>query len=282
MALVILMFASGALVALATWVALQRAQHEYARYRARFRHQAERGLADFFLFLDPAQLWLATLAFAGAAGVLLFAVGLPFSLAALVAAACLAMPRVALGWARRRRLARIDAQLPDFLLALAGALRSGLGLQSGLRLVVQHTSPPIAHELHLLLKQQRLGLTFDDALDALQRRVDTEAVGLVVAAIKVAGQTGGSLAETLERISATLRTRHQLLGRIRALTAQGRMQAWIMAALPVILAVALHAIDPASMSLLWRTAQGWALMGLIGVLEVAGIMLVRRIVRIDV
>src|SRR5690606_32105140 len=107
-------------------------------------------------------------------------------------------------------------------------------------------------------------------------------VGLVVAAIKVAVHTGGSLAETLERISLTLRTRLQLLGKIRALTSQGRMQAWIMAGLPALLVFALHALDPDSMALLWRSAAGWAVIGLVVGLEAAGMYMVRRIVNIEV
>jgi len=282
MAILTLMLASGTLAALAAWVALQRLQVEYARYRAAFQHETEHRLADFFLFLDPAQVWGAHLAMSAALALMGVALGAHPLAAALAGLSVLALPRGLMGWARRRRLRRLDEQLPDFLLALAGALRAGSGLQAGLRQVVQHCHRPLAQEFGLLLQQQRMGLTFEDALDALNGRVATESTGLVVAAIKVAGQTGGSLAETLERISATLRTRLQLLGRIQALTSQGRMQAWIMAALPLVLAVALHALDPEAMSALWQTAEGWAVVALIGVLECAGILLVRRIVNIEV
>lgn len=282
MAILTLMLASGTLAALAAWVALQRLQVEYARYRAAFQHETEHRLADFFLFLDPAQVWGAHLAMSAALALMGVALGAHPLAAALAGLSVLALPRGLMGWARRRRLRRLDEQLPDFLLALAGALRAGSGLQAGLRQVVQHSHRPLAQEFGLLLQQQRMGLTFEDALDALNGRVATESTGLVVAAIKVAGQTGGSLAETLERISATLRTRLQLLGRIQALTSQGRMQAWIMAALPLVLAVALHALDPEAMSALWQTAEGWAVVALIGVLECAGILLVRRIVSIEV
>jgi len=282
MAILILMLATGLLAALVAWAALQRLLREYARYRASFQHHTEHRLADFFLFLDPGQVWGANLALATSIGILSLALGAHPLAAGLAVASLLALPRGLLARARRRRLRRIDEQLPDFLLALAGALRSGSGLQVGLRQVVQHSQRPLAQELGLLLQQQRMGLGFEEALEALQRRVATESMGLVVAAIKVAGHTGGSLAETLERISVTLRTRLQLLGRIQALTSQGRMQAYIMAALPVVLAVALHALDPQAMSALWQTAEGWAVLLLIGVLECGGIYMVRRIVNIDV
>lgn len=282
MAVLIFMLATGLSAAIAAWAGLRLLQREYARYRAVFQHETVHGLADFFLFLDPAQLWGVNLLLATVLAVLPLALGGPLLLAVFIGVTALALPRWALAWARRRRCRRIDEQLPDFLLALAGALRAGSGLQTGLRLVTGHARRPLAQELGLLLQQQRMGMSFDDALSALHGRVATESVGLVVAAIKVAGHTGGSLAETLERISLTLRTRLQLLGKIRALTSQGRMQAWIMACLPILLAIALYALDPVSMEQLWRSAIGWGVLLLVAMLEFVGIYLVRRIVNIEV
>src|SRR3546814_14390565 len=84
-----------------------------------------------------------------------------------------------------------------------------------------------------------MGVAFDDSRSGLYRRVPTEGAGLVVSSLKIAVQSGGNLAETLERIAATLRSRLHLLGRIRALTSQGPLQAWIMVCLPLLLALAL-------------------------------------------
>ena len=282
MAFLMLTLLSGMAAAVLAWAAMQLLQREYGRYRQAFQHHTRHGLADFFLFLDPTQLWSVNLVLAMMTAAVPLALGAPMLLSLGAGLVVLALPRWALAWARERRRRHIDAQLPDFLLALAGALRAGSGLQSGLRLVAQHVQGPLAQELGLLLQQQRMGLAFDDTLDALQARVRTESVGLVVAAIKVAGHTGGSLAETLERISETLRTRLQLLGKIRALTSQGRMQAWIMASLPPALALALHMLDPVAMGQLWRSALGWAVLALIAALELTGMYLVRRIVNIEV
>src|SRR5690606_24394063 len=98
----------------------------------------------------------------------------------------------------------------------------------------------------------------------------------------VAGHTGGSLADTLEQISRTLRTRLQLMGKVRALTSQGRMQAWIMGGLPPLLIAALYRLDPVTMEGLWTTPAGWAVLLLVGVLELLGTTQVSRIVTIVV
>jgi tight adherence protein B len=282
MAIVVLMLACGALAALAAWQLIQFFQKEYVRYRMRFESDAVHGLADFFLFLDPSALWGVNLAVALVPAGAFLLMGAEPLVVAVTASVGMMLPRALLGHARRRRLHRIDAQFPDFLLALAGALRAGSGMQSGLHQVAQHAARPLSLELNLILQQQRMGLSFTEALDALHARVPTESTGLVVAAIKVAVHTGGSLAETLERISHTLRTRLQLQGKIRALTSQGRMQAWIMAGLPFLLVFALHALDPESMRPLWSTAAGWVVIAFVAVLEVAGLYMVRRIVNIDV
>lgn len=282
MAVLIFMLAVGMFATIAVWMGLRLLQREFARYRSIFKTDTEQGLADFFLFVDPAQLWGVNLFFALASALMPLVFGGHVWMSFMVAGVALVLPRWGLAWARGRRRRRIDEQLPDFLLALAGSLRAGSGLQSGLHLVARHVNKPLAQELALLLQQQRMGLSFNDALDALHGRVGTESLELVVAAIKVAGHTGGSLAETLERISLTLRTRLQLMGKVRALTSQGRMQAWIMGGLPVLLALALHALDPQAMSQLWGTAVGWAVLLLVVVLECVGVYLVRRIVDIEV
>lgn len=133
-----------------------------------------------------------------------------------------------------------------------------------------------------MLRHQRLGLSFEQALTSLHERVPTEALGLVVSSLKIASQTGAGLASILDNIAATLRSRLYLLGRIRALTAQGRMQAWVMAGLPLLLAACLHYLDPASMQMLWRSPLGWVVVAAILALELIGLFWIRRIVTIQV
>lgn len=254
----------------------------YARYRSKFKDQADLRLAEVFLFLDSRQLWALNLILcvmaAAVAGLLS---GNP--VLAFVAGLCaMAIPPFFVGRARRRRLLRFDGQLPDLLLALAGALRAGSGVQSALRHVVVQFPAPLSQEFGLMLREQRMGVAFDEALLRLAQRVPTESTRLVVSALTIALHNGGNLAETLERISSTLRARLHLLGRIDALTSQGRMQAWVMAALPVFLGLALDQLEPEAKSQLWHTAVGWVLILVIVVLEMAGVFLIRRIVNIQV
>lgn len=278
-ALLTLVFVAGA--ALGGWLLL-RAWTAYARYRRRFTDTAAHGLREFFLFVDPAQLWRAQMWGCAVLGVLTGLLsGAPVAgVAAMLMV--LALPRAALAGFRRRRLERFERQLPDFLMALAAVLRAGSGLQVAVRQIVQQSPAPLAQEMSLMLQEQRMGLSFDEALSHLAQRLPGQSTALLVSALRVATHSGGNLSETLERIAATLRARLYMQGRIRALTSQGRMQAWVMAALPLLLAVVLDALDPDAMALLWHTPMGWAVLGIVLLLEGSGLLLIRRIVAIDV
>lgn len=269
-------------IALAVWWLLGQVERAWMRYEERLRDDTRRTLDASFLFLDMAQLRPVV---AGLGLVLMLGVAwlagrwwgvLPVLIGLLCA------PPLILRHVRRRRAQRFDAQLPDLLQALAGALRAGAGVQPALRHLVAQASPPLSQEFGLLLREQRLGLNFQDALEQLRVRMPTESCGLVVSALGIAARTGGGLADTLERIAQTLRARQHWLGRVEAMTAQGRMQSRIMAGLPAVLALVLSRLEPEAMALLWQTWYGWLVLVAILVLEIVGIFWIRRVVAIEI
>ena len=279
---VLLVIAVFGMAATLAWVTQGWLVDAFGRYREMFRDQTDVRLAEVFLFLDGRQLWVLNLLVCAAVTLMVGALSGHLFIALAMGLGALAMPAMLIRRARRRRLARFDAQLPDLLLALAGALRAGSGVQSALRQVVVQFPAPLSQEFGLILREQRMGVAFDEALKRLAQRLPTDSNRLVVSALTIALHNGGNLAETLERIALTLRQRLHLMGRIDALTSQGRMQAWVMAGLPLVLGVILHQLEPAAMKQLWSTVTGWALMGVILLLELAGVILIRRIVSIKV
>ncbi|MCB5363209.1 type II secretion system F family protein [Pusillimonas sp. CC-YST705] len=263
------------------WLALRTAK-AYTGYRRQFTNTAQHGLREFFLFVDPAKLWIAQLWVCAGVGAIVWLLSRATGVTIAVMVLVLILPRFGLVALRRSRLARFERQLPDFLMSLAAALRAGSGLQIAVRHIVQQSPIPLAQEMGLMLQEQRMGLSFDEALLMLGRRVPGEGTALMVSALRVALHSGGNLSETLEKTAATLRSRLYMQGRIQALTSQGRMQAWVMALLPLLLAVVLDQLDPEAMALLWHTPMGWATLAVILLLEVCGMLLIRRIVAIDV
>ena len=269
-------------VVAAGWLVVRWLGRRYGQYREKFQHEAGTHLEAAFMFLDPSRLWLANVGLCVAVGLTVYAMSGQWLLSVALAAPAALLPRLWLKGLNARRHGRFDRQLPDFLLALAGALRAGAGVQAALGPLAASTPAPLGQEFGLLLRELRLGKPLETGLVALVERVPTEGAQLAASALTLAARHGGSLAEVLESAAATLEATHRLQARADALTAQGRLQAGIMSALPLVLGVALYILDPEAMRLLWLTPAGWMVLGLLAVLEVVGIYWVGRIVRIPI
>jgi tight adherence protein B len=136
--------------------------------------------------------------------------------------------------------------------------------------------------LRVVLAQLRLGTGMDTAFQGLRERAGLADLRLLATLLQANRELGGNLAESLQRLAELLRGRLLMESRIRSLTAQGRMQGVVVGALPLVLLVVLYAMEGDTMRVLHTTAQGWAALALIAVLELSGFLLIRRIVKIDV
>ena len=202
--------------------------------------------------------------------------------AVLCGALALGAPTVGARVYRRRWVRRFDAQLVPALGAISGALRAGLTFNQAVDQVIRDAPEPLGRELSLFAKEVRLGVPPDEALGALAKRVGSPDLELVVVATGIARQLGGNLAEVYDTLATTARERFRLEGKIEALTAQGRLQGWIVAAMPLLLGAVLDWLRPDLVGPMLRHPFGWGLVGLVGLLECLGLVLIRRIVRIDV
>jgi tight adherence protein B len=277
---VVVVFALAA--AMLAWFVIDIGTGTMAKYRASFTERAGFQAREFFLFIDPRKLFAANIAFMAIGGSMVWLVtgSAVMGLAILVLLAF--MPRFLYRWMRVRRLLRFEEQLPDALMMLAGGMRAGVGMSSALQQLVKEAQPPLSQEFSLMLREQRLGVTLEDSLNNLNRRLPTQTTTLVVSAMRIAAETGGGLAETLEATSKTIRARLQMEGKIRALTAQGKMQAWVVGLLPIVLMLVLDKMEPEAMSMLWHTRMGWATLAIIGFFEFMGVYIIRKIIAIDV
>lgn len=268
--------------ALLAWFAVDLGTVTMARYRAQFTEKAKFQAQEFFLFVDPKKLFAANVAVMALGALLAWVITGSVLVAVPVFFALALLPRVTYAWMRKRRLRQFEHQLPDALMMLSGALRAGASMTSAIQQMAAEAQNPLAQEFSLLLREQRLGVSMEQCLNNLSRRVPTQTTVLVVSAMRIASETGGGLAETLERTSHTIRSRLQMEGKIEALTAQGKMQAWVVGSLPLLLMLVLNQMDPDSMTMLWHSRIGWATLVVIAFLEVMGVYLIRKITAIDV
>jgi tight adherence protein B len=267
---------------LLTWFVIDMGTVTMARYRANFTERTKFQVQEFFLFIDPKKLFIANLAVMAVGGILTWMATGSALLAFPIFFTLALLPRALYAWMRKRRLRKFEEQLPDALMMLSGGLRAGVGFTQAVVQLVAEAQPPLAQEFALMLREQRLGVTLEQSLNNLARRMPTQSTTLVVSAMRIASETGGGLAETLERTAHTIRSRLQMEGKIGALTAQGKLQAWVVGALPLVLMFVLNKMEPEAMSHLWHSRVGWATLVVIAFFEFMGVYVIRKIVAIDV
>lgn len=251
-------------------------------YRRHFSGRVGHGMKDLLLFVDVDRLFRANLVLCLVVCALTWLLTDSLFLVLVVVALQGALPSLIiarLGEKRRKLFAR---QLPDAMMLIAGAVRAGASMTLALRQMSSELPAPGGQEFDLLLRELRLGVTLDDALFNLEKRMGCDDLRLFGAAVRIANESGGNLAETLERLADTMRKKMALEDKIMALTSQGRMQGWVMVFLPLGVGMALFAIEPESMRPLLHTWQGWITCALVAVLEVVGLMFIRRIMAIDI
>lgn len=268
--------------AMLAWFLIDVGTATLARYRASFTERTQFQVREFFLFIDARKLFAANLACMTLGAALVWLVTASAVLTVPVFFALALLPRFLYAWLRTRRMRSFEEQLPDALMMLSGGMRAGLGLSSALTQLVTEAPAPLGQEFALVLREQRLGVTLANSLNNLARRMPTQSTTLVVSAMRVATETGGGLAETLERTAHTIRSRLQMEGKIGALTAQGKLQAVVVGLLPLGLMLVLNLMEPAAMHLLWHSRVGWLTLAVLGVFEFMGIYVIRRIIDIDV
>ena len=267
---------------LLAWFVIDVGTVTLVRYRENFTRQAGFQAREFFLFIDPSRLFIFNLGVILLGGMLTWLLTGSLLLVLPAVAALALLPRVLYAAMRRRRLQRFEHQLPDGLMMLCGGLRAGVGFSSAIQQLVTEAPAPLGQEFSLVLREQRLGVTLEQSLANLARRMPTQSTVLVVSAMRIASETGGGLAETLERAAQTIRSRLQMEGKIGALTSQGKLQAWVVGLLPLVLMLVLDHMEPEAMALMWHSRLGWGTLGVIALLECMGVYVIRKIIAIDV
>jgi tight adherence protein B len=234
-----------------------------------------------FLFVEPHQIVVLNLSLMVVLGISSYWLANPL-VAALGTATGFFLPSILIHVLRARRIKRFNAQLVDALQIIAGALRAGLTFPQAVEHVVREGSPPLSLEFGLLVKEAKIGLSIDEALSNLANRVRSDDLELVVVSTQISRALGGNMAEMFDNLSGTIRERFRLEGKIDAMTSQGKLQGWVVAAMPLALGVVLNFLRPDLMAPMLRHPFGYALMGAVCVLELLGALWIRRIVQIDV
>lgn len=252
------------------------------RHRERFERTVDRSLRGAFLFVDPGSLHRMSMLLAIVITLVAWVLSANPIVAIVAALAAGALPGLAVARIRRRHVDAFRQQIPDLLMLIAGALRAGNGLAQALAGAAAEIAPPARQELALMLREQRLGATLAESLAGLQRRLRVEETALFASALRIGTESGGNVADALESLADATRRKLAIEGKIRALTAQGRLQAWVMTMLPAGVAALLGAFDPEAMRPLLADWRGWIVCAAVALMQVAGFLTIRRLVAIEI
>jgi tight adherence protein B len=181
-----------------------------------------------------------------------------------------------------RRSTAFLEQLPDTLQLIAGSISVGHSLAQAMDAVVREDIQPMSTEFNRALVETRLGMPVEDALEGISTRMVSEDFAWIVMAIRIHREVGGNLAEILTTVAATVRERERLRRQVRGLSAEGRLSAWILGALPPIFATYLILVRPTYIKPLFTDPLGVTLLGVMIVLMITGIFWLRRVVKVEV
>ena len=192
------------------------------------------------------------------------------------------IPRWVIRRMRQKRLELFNEQLVEAMQTMSNSLRAGFSVLQAFDMVVKENRRPISEELGLFLHQHRLGVKFEEAMENLSKRVGSQDLDLMITAIEISRQTGGNLTEVFDQLAGVIRERMRVEGKIRSLTAQGRLQAVIVGLMPLLLASAMYFISPAMMTGFVTSTVGVMIIVLALGFEIVGYLIIRKIVNIDI
>jgi tight adherence protein B len=197
----------------------------------------------------------------------------------LVAAA---VPILHVVWKRKKRLHTFNAQLPDTLDLLSRSLSVGHAFSEALNQVGTEMPDPIAAEFRITFEEQKLGLSIKMALDRLTERIPVMDLRLCVTAMHIQRETGGNLAEILEKVSHTIRERYKIMEDFRTMTTASRLSGWILCGLPFLLVFVLTVFNPDYMGVLIHDQRGHYVIAFALVWQMFGMLLIKKFLSIKV
>ena len=187
------------------------------------------------------------------------------------------VPNIMINMAKRQRMKKFQGQLVDSLMILSSSLKAGLSFMQSIEVLCEEMPPPISQEFNLILSENKLGVSMEEALKKLRLRVVSEEVNLLVSSILISRESGGNLPLVLSRLTNTIRDNLKLKEKIGTLTLQGKLQGVIMMILPIGFAYFVYKQNPGHFDIMLQTDMGRKLIGLAVGLEIIGMILINKI-----
>ena len=181
-----------------------------------------------------------------------------------------------------RELEKFDGQMVDIVNTMKNSLKAGMTLQQAMQIISTEFTEPASEQFRVALREIQIGASIEDALHHLEERIPNTELKMMVNAIEILRQTGGNMIETFESLAETLKNRKRVEGKIRSLTAQGRIQAIILCAMPFVMALILYFLSREYIVPLFNTILGWVILTIVLLLVSTGWVIIKKVVTIEV
>ncbi len=261
----------------------------WPRFSSRYRRgqqarmiRASRMLDEMFMDIKPTHLAIIYGVGPTVFGLLTYAIFGNIPMALVVTAASIIVPDLWIRFAKAQRKRKFQAQLVDALFILSSSLRAGLSLTQALESLESEMPPPASQEFGLVIKAHRLGRPLEEAFRSLNERMSCEELNLIVTAVLVARETGGDVTRIINEVIGTIREKKKLNDKLRTLTLQSKLQAYIMSALPLLFASFLRTFNAGYFELMFKEPVGNLLLLIAAGLWMAGMVLLFRLSRVDI
>lgn len=250
--------------------------------RRSYYEQLQRRLIQAHIHLRAEELIGLSIVFAITAFLFPYMLAGSFVMSLLFSVVAYMLPGFYIKIKKAKRSKQLGEQLPEALGIIANGLRAGYSFPQAMDVVSREMLPPIGEEFARVIKENRLGKPMEDVLNDLVVRAEDEDIDIFVTALLIQKQVGGNLAEILNKIEHTIRERVRIKGEINTLTAQQKLSALIIVLLPFVVGFFLNIISPEYFSVLLSEDIGWILMGFAIVLQVIGIFVISKLIKIDI
>ncbi|MCM8792474.1 MAG: type II secretion system F family protein [Candidatus Omnitrophica bacterium] len=194
----------------------------------------------------------------------------------------LALPTLIVRQLELERRKKFHSQLINCLMILSSSLKSGLSLLQAIEMVVEEMPAPLSQEFTILLNENKMGLSLEESLLRLNRRMYSEDLNMLITSILVGRETGGDLGKIFERLVDTMRQKNKILQQLKTLTLQTRWQGMVMMALPILFALGISRLNPQYFQTMLNSDVGRALLLYALISQVLGIIMIRRLSKLEV
>ncbi len=269
-------------VGLLLWQCFPSLAKRLAQYQTKKVKESAKRLDTMFVKLPAKKLFLIHTLAPLAAGALGFLLTGKMFIGLISAGFGLILPTIIIKRLDANRRRKFQEQLVDTLMILTSSLKGGLGLLQSIETVVEEMPPPISQEFALVLRENKMGVLLDESLEKLNKRMSSDELDLIVTAISVTRETGGNLARIFSQLVNTIREKNKMLGKVRTLTVQGKLQGAIMSFLPIAFALLVYSLSPGFFNIMLQSQQGRYLLGYALISQLVGIFLIRKFSKVEV